>query len=127
MQASVRERVAARTAPHTHLFAAESRELYAATRSAVDAMGYRFLRGGPAQGEIDGGVSNIGAQAAKGFRDRGTRLFQADRFPLCDGMGGDHTQDTDGPLIHTRASRQPRSAGAAGLQAGRDSRRAPST
>ena len=51
--ANVRERVAARTAPHTHLFTAESRELYAATRSAIDAMGFRFLRGGPAQGEID--------------------------------------------------------------------------
>ena len=50
---SVRERIAARTAPHTHVFAAESRALYAATRLALDEMGYRFLRGGPAQGEID--------------------------------------------------------------------------
>jgi len=50
---SVRERIAARTAPHTHVFAAESRALYAATRLALDEMGYRFLHGGPAQGEID--------------------------------------------------------------------------
>jgi hypothetical protein len=50
---SVRERLAARTAPHTHMFAAESRTLYAAARSAIDAMGFSFLRGGPAQGEID--------------------------------------------------------------------------
>ncbi|HTZ19286.1 MAG TPA: hypothetical protein VMC06_00255 [Opitutaceae bacterium] len=50
---SVRERLAARTAPHTRVFATESRVLYAATRSAITEMGYRFLRGGPAQGEID--------------------------------------------------------------------------
>ena len=50
---SVRERIAARTAPRTHLYTAESRIVYAATRSALDEMGYRFLRGGPAQGEID--------------------------------------------------------------------------
>ena len=50
---SVRERLAARTAPHTHMFAAESRVVYAATRSAIDAMGFSFVRGGPAQGEID--------------------------------------------------------------------------
>ncbi len=50
---SVREKFAARTAPHTHMFAAESRAVYAATRSAIDAMGFTFQRGGPAQGEID--------------------------------------------------------------------------
>jgi hypothetical protein len=50
---TVREKFAARTAPHTHLFAAESRAVYAATRSAIDAMGFTFQRGGPAQGEIE--------------------------------------------------------------------------
>ena len=50
---SVRERIAARTAPHTHVYAAESRVVYAATRSAIDTMGFSFVRGGPAQGEID--------------------------------------------------------------------------
>ena len=50
---SVRETIAARTAPHTHVYTADSRIVYAATRSALDEMGYRFLRGGPAQGEID--------------------------------------------------------------------------
>jgi hypothetical protein len=50
---SVRERVAGRSTPHTHLFAAESRALYAATRSAINDMGFNFVRGGPAQGEID--------------------------------------------------------------------------
>ena len=57
---SVRERIAARTAPHTHVYTAESRVVYAATRSAIDAMGFSFVRGGPAQGEIDaiGGLSS---------------------------------------------------------------------
>jgi hypothetical protein len=50
---SVRERIAGRTAPHSHLFAAESRAVYVATRSAIDAMGFNFQRGGPAQGEIE--------------------------------------------------------------------------
>jgi len=49
----VRERLAARTAPHAHVYAAESRVVYAATRSAIDVMGFSFVRGGPAQGEID--------------------------------------------------------------------------
>jgi hypothetical protein len=51
--ANVRERIAARSAPHTRVFAAPPRATYAAVRAAIDALGYRFLRGGPAQGELD--------------------------------------------------------------------------
>ena len=45
------------------VFAAPQREAYAAAKSAVEAMGFRFLRGGPAQGEIDA-ISGIRADDA---------------------------------------------------------------
>ena len=50
---SVREKVAARQQPRTKVFVADPRATYAAARVASDRMGYRFLRGGAAQGELD--------------------------------------------------------------------------
>ena len=57
---AVRERIAAREAPHTHTYSADPRATYEAVRTAATQMGYRFLRGGPAQGEFDA-VSAVGA------------------------------------------------------------------
>lgn len=37
----------------TRSFAASQREAYVAAKTAVEAMGFRYLRGGAAQGEID--------------------------------------------------------------------------
>lgn len=55
----IREKLAARNQPHTRTFAAEPRATYEAARGALDQMDFRFLRGGPAQGELEGmgGVS----------------------------------------------------------------------
>lgn len=39
--------------PKTRLFAADSRATYAAARTAVEQIGFRFQRGGPAQGELE--------------------------------------------------------------------------
>lgn len=50
---SVRERIAAREAPKTRTYAAEPRATYEAVRTAATEMGYRFRRGGPAQGEFE--------------------------------------------------------------------------
>jgi hypothetical protein len=50
--------MAARDQPHVKTFAAAPRATYDAVRAAATDMGYRFVRGGPAQGEFEaiGGV-----------------------------------------------------------------------
>ena len=50
---SVREKLAPREEPRTKVYAAEKRATYEAARGAIDRLGFRVLRGGPAQGEID--------------------------------------------------------------------------
>lgn len=65
---SVRAKFDSRTEARTKTYAAPSRATYAAVRAAADQMGYRFLRGGPAQGEMDA-VSGI----APGETNRSSR------------------------------------------------------
>src|SRR5687767_12598162 len=50
---SVRERVAARDDFKVSTYAAEPRATYDAVRAAAAGMGYRFIRGGPAQGQFE--------------------------------------------------------------------------
>lgn len=50
---SVREKLAAREQPRTQVYAAAPRAAYEAARMAVAQMDFRFLRGGPATGELD--------------------------------------------------------------------------
>lgn len=50
---AVRERMAARDQPHVKTFGAPPRATYEAVRAAATDMGYRFVRGGPAQGEFE--------------------------------------------------------------------------
>jgi hypothetical protein len=57
---SVRERIAGREPVHAQTFAAEQKPTYEAVRTAATQMGYRFIRGGPAQGEFEA-VSAVGA------------------------------------------------------------------
>jgi hypothetical protein len=59
---SVREKLAARDEPRVRDYAAPSRATYEAVRVAADQMGFRFLRGGPAQGEFDA-ISGVGQGA----------------------------------------------------------------
>ena len=56
---SVRERLAAREAPRVRTYPGEQRAVYEAVKTAATQMGYRFVRGGPAQGEFDA-VSGVG-------------------------------------------------------------------
>lgn len=58
---SVRERIATRgdAVVHAQTYTAEQRATYEAVRAAAAKMGYRFVRGGPAQGEFEA-VSGIG-------------------------------------------------------------------
>ena len=50
---SVREKLAAREQPRTHLYQAPQRVTFEAARVAVEQMGFRIVRGGAAQGELD--------------------------------------------------------------------------
>lgn len=57
---NVREKLAgARDDGRTKSYAAASRPTYEAVRMAAQQMGYRFVRGGPAQGELEA-VSGVG-------------------------------------------------------------------
>lgn len=56
----VRDRMAARSAPQTKTYTAEPRATYDAVRRAATDMGYRFVRGGPAQGELEA-ISRVGS------------------------------------------------------------------
>lgn len=57
--ARVREKMADRDEPQVRDYAAPPRATYEAVRVAADQMGFRFLRGGPAQGQFDA-VSGVG-------------------------------------------------------------------
>ena len=56
---NLREKVAARDEPRVRDYAAPPRAVYEAVRVAADQMGFRFQRGGAAQGEFDA-VSGVG-------------------------------------------------------------------
>ena len=60
-----RGRLAARDEPKTRIFATPTRVAYEAVRSAARQMGYRFVRGGPAQGEFEA-LSGVGPGEASG-------------------------------------------------------------
>jgi|ERR1700689_1593964 hypothetical protein len=50
---TVRSALAPRQAPRTRVFAGDPKAVYEAARAAADSMGYRYIRGGPAQGELE--------------------------------------------------------------------------
>ncbi|HEX2851681.1 MAG TPA: hypothetical protein VHO24_00480 [Opitutaceae bacterium] len=55
-----REKLVARDEPRTRAYAADQRTTFDAARRAAEQMGYRFQRGGPAQGELEA-ISGIGS------------------------------------------------------------------
>jgi hypothetical protein len=50
---SVESIISAREAPRSRVFQADQKATYEAARAAIDQMGYRYVRGGPAEGELD--------------------------------------------------------------------------
>lgn len=56
----MREAMAERDQPRTHSYAAPQRVTYQAVRVAAEKMGYRFLKGGAAQGRFEA-VSSVGS------------------------------------------------------------------
>ena len=56
---SVRERMAARDQPQVKTYAADPRATYEAVKAAAADMGYRFVRGGAAQGQYEA-INRVG-------------------------------------------------------------------
>lgn len=50
---SVHSVLAPREKPRTRIFQADPRAAYEAARAAADQMGYRYVRGGPAEGKLE--------------------------------------------------------------------------
>jgi hypothetical protein len=50
----LREKISSREQPRIRVYAAAPRATYEAAKRAAEEMGYRFVRGGPAQGELEG-------------------------------------------------------------------------
>lgn len=53
MKDGVRERMNARNEPKVRVFSGDQRVVYAAALKALDGIGFRFVRGGPAQGKME--------------------------------------------------------------------------
>ncbi len=62
---AVRGKFAERAAPQTRSYAAAQRAVYDAVRTSAAQMGYRFVRGGAAQGEFEG-IGGVAAGEALG-------------------------------------------------------------
>lgn len=84
----VRQKLAAREEPRERAFGSAPRLTYEAVRAAAAQMGYRFVRGGPAQGEFEA-VTAVG----EGERSGSSRqLSMKVRLrPSLDGKGTDLT------------------------------------
>ena len=78
----VREKLGPREEPRLRIYAADQRATYAAARAALDKMGFRFLRGGPAQGEIDAVNAVSGDESFRGARQISLKIRLR---PLSDG------------------------------------------
>jgi hypothetical protein len=111
---SIKQKLATRDQPHTRVFAAESRATYEAARLAVDQMDFRFLRGGPAQGELEAISSVDSSESMRGARqiamtvrlvpaveEGGTEVRLWLREILEDGSGQNIGQATETPLRDT--------------------------
>jgi hypothetical protein len=74
----VRSRIAARDAPKVKTFNADQHTTYEAVRTAAAEMGYRFVRGGPAQGEFEG-ISRIAQGEGSGTARQLSMKVRLDR------------------------------------------------
>ncbi|MGH7958885.1 MAG: hypothetical protein ACREH8_18010 [Opitutaceae bacterium] len=82
----VRDRMAARSAPQTRTYEAPQRQAYEAVRATAKEMGYRFIRGGPAQGELEA-ISRVGSGETLGSARQ--IAMKVALKPTLDGKGTD--------------------------------------
>lgn len=85
---SVRSRLAARDEGKVRDFAAPPRVVYETLRQAATQMGYRYVRGGPAQGEFDA-VSGVRAGETHGSARQ--IVMKVRLRPTLDGAGTEAT------------------------------------
>jgi len=70
----MRERFAERSAPTTKTVPAPQREVYDAVRVVAGQLGYRFVRGGAAQGEYEGVTSVRAGETMGTARQRSMKI-----------------------------------------------------
>jgi hypothetical protein len=71
---TVRSALGPREAPRSRVFQADQRAAYEAARAAANEMGYRFVRGGPAEGELYELSAITGGDDAGGSRQISMRV-----------------------------------------------------
>jgi len=71
---SVRSALAPREAPRSRVFQADQKAAYEAARRAAEEMGYRYVRGGPAEGELHELSGISGGDDAGGSRQVSMRV-----------------------------------------------------
>jgi hypothetical protein len=82
----VREKFESRDESRTRTFGAPSRAVYDAMRVAIGQMGYRFVRGGAAQGELEA-VNEVSANDS--LRGSQQIAMKVHLHPTLDGSGTD--------------------------------------
>lgn len=78
----MRDTIGVRNDPQIHQVAADPRTAYAAGRAAAESMGFRFHRGGPAQGELEA-ISGIASDDS--LRSTTQRRMKVRFMPHLDG------------------------------------------
>jgi hypothetical protein len=65
---SVQSALSPRESPRSRVFQAEGRAAYAAAKAAAEEMGYHYVKGGPAEGELDELSEITGGEDSGGSR-----------------------------------------------------------
>jgi hypothetical protein len=78
--------LAPREAPRTHIFQADTRATYDAARAAAAEMGYRFVKGGPAEGTFTA-LSNLSDDTAADAAGNSTQITMKVTLSLADPSG----------------------------------------
>ena len=69
MRDSVRERFAG-VPPHVRVVKGDEKQVFAAARLAMTKLGYQYVRGGPAQGELEGATRGVASDDFHSARQR---------------------------------------------------------
>jgi hypothetical protein len=101
---SVRSALGPREAPRTRVFQADQKAVYEAALAAAKEMGYRFVRGGPAEGELDAlsGISS-GDDADAGSSRQVSMKVRLSQTP----EGGTTAEVAFGEIIEADSKNQP--------------------
>jgi hypothetical protein len=78
---SVQTALSPREAPRTRVFQAEGRATYEAAKAAAEEMGYHYVRGGPAEGELDELSEITGGEDAGGSRQLSLKVRMSPADP----------------------------------------------